>query len=84
MEFTNYRLPDGRIVPVDATAAKGALVIGFTLKGGRVVDAIRADAMPPRVIWRCAWCESKPDTAAHVVYTDGICADCSARVEREG
>lgn len=39
--MADYRLPDGTIVKVDDTAAKGALVIGFTLKGGRVVDAVR-------------------------------------------
>lgn len=39
MDFELYRLPDGRIIPVDATASKGAKVIGFTEKGGRVVDA---------------------------------------------
>ena len=43
MTTTDYRLPDGRIVAVDSTAAKDAAVIGFTLKGGRVVDAVRAD-----------------------------------------
>lgn len=41
--FTDYRLPDGRIVPVDATAAKLEPIIGFQLKGGVIVDAIRAD-----------------------------------------
>ncbi len=41
MDFTDYRLPDGRIVPVDSTAAKDADVIGFTLKGGQVVPATR-------------------------------------------
>lgn len=37
--FQDYRLPDGRIVAVDATAAKGEPVIGFTLADGRIVDA---------------------------------------------
>lgn len=41
MDTTDYRLPDGRIVAVDSTAAKGAAVIGFTLVGGQVVDAVR-------------------------------------------
>ncbi len=44
MNTTDYRLPDGRIVAVDSTAAKGAAVIGFTLVGGRVVDAVRVSA----------------------------------------
>ena len=44
---TDYWLPDGRIVPVDSTAAKGAALIGFTLKGGLVVTAIRADILMP-------------------------------------
>lgn len=43
MEMTFYRLPDGRVVPVDATAAKDAPVIGFTLKGGQVVEAVRLE-----------------------------------------
>jgi len=43
MEFIDYVLPDGTTVPVDATAAKHASVIGFTLKGGRIVNAHRAD-----------------------------------------
>ena len=41
MDFTRYQLPSGEIVDVDATAAKGQLFIGFTLKGGRVVTAKR-------------------------------------------
>lgn len=40
MDFDTYRLPDGRIVPVDASASKGLPTIGFTLKGGKVVDAV--------------------------------------------
>jgi len=48
METTKYRLPDGCIVPVDATAAKDAPTIGFELKRDasgerRIVTAIRAD-----------------------------------------
>lgn len=43
MEYTDYRLPDGRIVPVDASAAKGARFIGFTLTGGKIVTAERVD-----------------------------------------
>ncbi len=43
MDFTTYRLPDGRLVRVDASAAKGALIIGFTLQGGQVVEAVRVD-----------------------------------------
>jgi len=39
MEMTPYRLPSGEVVMVDATAAKGAATIGFTLKGGEVVEA---------------------------------------------
>lgn len=40
MTFEMYRLPDGRVVPVDATASKGARTIGFTLTGGEVVTAV--------------------------------------------
>lgn len=47
MDTTDYRLPDGRIVRVDSTAAKGAAFIGFELKGGRVVEAVRADIPLP-------------------------------------
>lgn len=36
-----YRLPDGRIVQVDDSAAKGAAIIDFTLAGGQIVDAVR-------------------------------------------
>lgn len=39
--MADYRLPDGTIVRVDDTAAKGALVIDFTLAGGRIVQAVR-------------------------------------------
>ena len=41
MNTTGYRLPDGRIVAVDSTAAKDAEAIGFTLKSGQVVPATR-------------------------------------------
>ena len=36
-----YRLPGGRIVQVDDSAAKGALVIGFELERGKQVQAVR-------------------------------------------
>lgn len=39
--MADYVLPDGQVVKVDDTAAKGALVIDFTLKGGRIVQAVR-------------------------------------------
>ncbi len=84
MDFTTYRLPDGRLVPVDASAAKGQLIIGFTLVGGRVVDAVRADAVPPRYVSICSWCQMTPPPQAHVIYTHIVCADCQARIEREG
>jgi len=41
-----YRLPDGRVVQVDASAAKDARVIGFTLVGGEIVDAIAVTTRP--------------------------------------
>lgn len=44
MTFEFYRLPDGRVVPVDATASKGAPAIGFTLVGGRIVTALLVQA----------------------------------------
>jgi hypothetical protein len=43
MELTPYRLPDGTIVQVDASAAKDARVIGFTLQGGQIVSAERIE-----------------------------------------
>jgi len=43
MTLTPYQLPDGRIVMIDASASKGALIISFTLADGRIVDAIRKD-----------------------------------------
>ena len=36
-----YRLPDGRIVMINEDVARGALLVSFTLVGGRVVDAVR-------------------------------------------
>lgn len=39
--FEDYQLPDGRIVAVDATAAKGERQIGFTLVGGEIVTATK-------------------------------------------
>ena len=38
-----YQLPDGRIVPIRADLARGALLVSFTLEGGRIVDAVRVD-----------------------------------------
>jgi hypothetical protein len=43
--LTPYRLPDGRIVPVDASAAKGAAAIDFTLEDGQIVQATRVTAI---------------------------------------
>jgi hypothetical protein len=40
-ELALYRLPDDQLVLVDDTAAKGAAVIDFTLKGGAIVPATR-------------------------------------------
>jgi hypothetical protein len=34
MKTTPYRLPDGRIVQVDSTAAKDAIYIDYQLSGG--------------------------------------------------
>jgi len=52
MTCTDYVLPDGRTVPVDATAAKGLSVIDFTLKDGRIVNAVRAD-----LVFVCPHCK---------------------------
>ena len=43
MTFENYRLPDGRIVRVDATASKGAATITYELARGNIVTATRVD-----------------------------------------
>jgi hypothetical protein len=42
-QFQTYRLPDGRHVEIDATAAKGNILISFTRADGRIVDAMRVD-----------------------------------------
>lgn len=44
--LTDYRLPDGRIVAVDDSAAKGAHEITFTLASGAIVPAFRVDSAP--------------------------------------
>jgi hypothetical protein len=46
-QFRPYRLPDGRIVQIDASAAKDVRVITFTLTGGDIVDAIAVDDDDP-------------------------------------
>lgn len=50
MDFEMYRLPDGRVVPVDASASKGAATIGFTLKGGRIVTAVHVPSTSSRLM----------------------------------
>jgi hypothetical protein len=53
-----YQLPDGRIVRVDATASRGAPVIDFTLKGGKIVNAVRVPptaALQYRTTCETAW-----------------------------
>jgi hypothetical protein len=47
MRFDYYRLPDGRVVPVDATASKAAKTIGFTEIGGRIVTATLVSPAAP-------------------------------------
>ena len=44
MDTTDYRLPDGRIVAVDATAAKMAALIDFQLTDGTIVQAVRVNS----------------------------------------
>ena len=39
--FDRYRLPDGSIVRIDASASKGLATIDFTLKGGAIVLATK-------------------------------------------
>ncbi len=48
MTFSNYRLPDGRIVAINDDVARGEPVIDFTLKDGAIVKAERVteDAAP--------------------------------------
>ena len=38
-----YRLPDGRIVDLQAEVTRGAYLVSFTLIGGAVVMAVRVD-----------------------------------------
>lgn len=40
-QLTSYRLPDGRIVPVDEDVARGQATVTFTLQGGEIVEAVR-------------------------------------------
>lgn len=53
--LVDYRLPDGTIVRVDDSAAKGEPSIDFTLRGGTIVKAVRCansitgDPMPPKL-----------------------------------
>lgn len=83
-----YQLPDGTRFDAAADLCKGASIITFELKAvppalrGRIVDAIIV--REPRIVTRCAWCQSAAPVEAHVVYTHTVCADCAARVEREG
>jgi hypothetical protein len=46
-EMTDYRLPDGRIVPIHADVARGNILVSFTLADGRIVDAVRVASMTP-------------------------------------
>lgn len=41
-----YQLPDGSVVRVDDSAAKGARTIDFTLQGGNIVTAVRVRVTP--------------------------------------
>ena len=41
MTYDTYRLPDGRLVKVDASAAKGLNIIDFQLADGTMVKATR-------------------------------------------
>jgi hypothetical protein len=47
---TAYRLPDGQIIHVQEELARGAQTIGFTLRGGEVVDAVRVPPPVNRVV----------------------------------
>jgi len=50
-QLTNYRLPNGRIVRVEASVAKGAALVDYTLADGDIVYAVRAD-----LHWHCSGC----------------------------
>ena len=43
-KFDYYKLPDGRVIPTDATATKGAPTTGFTTKDGKQVTATLVNA----------------------------------------
>jgi len=36
-----YALPNGEIVKVDNSAAKNAMIIDYTLRGGKIVQALK-------------------------------------------
>ena len=44
VEMVTYSLPDGRTVSVPWDVCRGSSVITYTLKSGRIVDAVIADA----------------------------------------
>lgn len=71
MDFEDYVLPDGTIVPCDKTATKSAPVIDFTLAGGEIVKARRRYPVliarrPPMQLERGPWQEApRPSKGAH-------------------
>lgn len=52
--------------------------------GGSLESRLLAFRQAMRIMFRCAWCQPVEAPTAHVVYSHGICADCKARIEREG
>lgn len=52
MATIDYRLPDGRIVAVDASAAHDARWIDYTLADGRIVPAERVECEPAAHDWQ--------------------------------
>jgi hypothetical protein len=47
--LVDYQLPDGTVVKVDDSAAKGAATIDFTLQGGKIVQATRVSPVTPGI-----------------------------------
>ncbi len=41
-----YQIPNGSVIRVDDSAAKGAPTIGYTMQGGEVVTATRVSVTP--------------------------------------
>mgnify|MGYP001614702526 CR=1 FL=1 len=71
-EFKAYQLPNTRIVLVDATAAKDARCIDYTLEDGSMVAAVQAELNTHAHTWTCG-CGWRNGVELP------LCAQCSRR-----